>query len=55
MLPFCASGTTFRSSSSPVADKVVKEPRVRGPHRLSSTQFSEEVLLELSLPINETR
>lgn len=37
------------NKSFPFADKVVKEPQAKDPHRLSSIQFSEEALPELLL------
>jgi len=44
----------FRSSNSLFADKAVKEPQARDPHRLNSTQFSGEALPGLLLSANET-
>lgn len=45
----CVPGTTLRYRSSLFADKVVKKPRARGPHRLSSTQLLKEALRGLLL------
>lgn len=55
MLLFCVPGTTLKSNSSLFADRAAKNPRVRDPHRLSSTQFSGEALLELLLSMNEIK
>lgn len=55
MLLFGVPGTTLKSNSSLFADRGVKNPRARDPHRLSSTQFSGEALLELLLSMNEIK
>lgn len=47
----CALGMMLTNKSFPFADKVVKEPQAKDPHHLSSIQFSEEALPELSLKI----
>lgn len=43
----------LRNRSFLFADKAVKEPLARDPHRPSLIQFSGEALLELSLLVNE--
>lgn len=51
----CALGMMLTNNSFPFAGKVVEEPQARDPHHLSSIQFSEEALPELSLSMNKTR